>query len=175
MLKLNFSYVSWLLRFIKRRSSWRNLLLDDGVDAHKTLSWYFVYSSKIYFFVFCLFRYLFFTFESRFKLLLIFPNQSTRKIREHKTCMFSLFFVVKFNFTQILQLEASVTVREVVGWKQNILLFLYVEFKVESLSTEDVFLTRERENDCRSKSFATKSVVKTDQNRYVPKVPRRFS
>lgn len=78
-------------------------------------------------------------FESRFKLLLIFPNQSTRKIREHKTLYLSRFFFisltsshcVKFNFTQncinkklfLLQFSRRETSTSTQKRRENFLLF----------------------------------------------------
>lgn len=70
---------------------------DDGVNAflvQNTILTLFLRSR------FSLFLSFLLPFESRFKLLLIFPNQSTRKIREHKTMHdFYLFFLCNSNFT----------------------------------------------------------------------------
>jgi hypothetical protein len=57
---------------------------DDGVNVLNRQTWFSPFFRQDSLdFVFLTFATI--SLESRFKLLLIFPNQSTRKIREHKT------------------------------------------------------------------------------------------
>lgn len=76
---------------------------DDGVNVLNRQTWFSLFCRRQDSFDFVFLTFATFFLESRFKLLLIFPNQSTRKIREHKTMRVILFYLHFYSkFTTIL-------------------------------------------------------------------------